>query len=83
MKKVKKQRAKKPSKLDLVVASTEQAYAHVATEDIVRQNIVLSCKLGTLESEIFSWQQRLADARQRKAGVEAVQLGLQHVVTKR
>lgn len=74
---------KKPTKLDNLTAAVAQDYAHVATEDIVRQRIVLACKANTLDSEILAWQRRLDDVRRQRAEVEATMRGLASVVEKR
>ena len=76
-------RAKKPTKLDLVVTGTMQDYAHISTMDIVRRRCVLACEMNSVDSEIRELSVRVTDAKERSKQLEATMTGLERVIGKR
>jgi len=79
----KQKRAPRPSKLDQLTLSVAQDYAHEASDDITRRRVVLACEANTVDHEVFTLVSRLADARDRRAKIEATLKGLAVVVGKR
>lgn len=80
---MKRKRPHRPSKTDTITATTMQHNAHESTEDIVRLHTVLACERNTIDREILVLAARNADARLRRAKVDATIKGLEAVVEKR
>ena len=80
---MKKKQVKKPSKLDNLAASVALEHAHLSTGDIIRRHTVLACEQNVLDGEINALTASIADARLRRAKVEAMIRGLVVVVEKR
>lgn len=74
---------KRPSKLDMVTASTEQDYAEVDGESVRRQRSLLNCQVEVLDAEIADFMQRISNARRLKATVTAQILGLGRTIRRR
>lgn len=83
MKKRQQRRPKRNSKLDLLTENVAQRYSQDSTEDIQRRHIVLACEENVVNDEITTLQFDIADARKRRARIEAELRGLALVVGKR
>lgn len=78
-----KQKKQRPSRWDRLTAAVMQTHAHESTADIARRRDVLSFELIAIDEEIVALSARTADAKARRARVEATLLGLGIVVGRR
>lgn len=68
------------SRLEMVAAEAVQNHGHLATTDIVRRRDVLSSQLENLDAELFELMTRTAEARGKRAKVEATLAGIMQVL---
>ncbi len=78
-----KQKTRKPSKSEELAHATERDHAHQSSERITGRLIVLACEAGELEREIVGLQAAMANAKERRARINAVRTGLGAILDKR
>ena len=76
----KRQKERRPSKLDMITVETARGYAHASTADITRQRIVYACEANVLEGEIKALASRIKGAKAELTRVNATLLGLEALV---
>lgn len=73
----------KPLKYAMIGMMIEQEFNDKSTEDVTRKRIIVSCEANTIDSEVIALTARIADARDRRAKVEAALAGLAAVIDRR
>jgi hypothetical protein len=80
---MKKERAKRPSKLDVFITTVVQDWTHKSTEEIMRRRDILLSEANAVDGEIHGLSAKLIDARARQQKIEASLNALAMVVEKR
>lgn len=74
---------KKPSKLDALAEATRQDYSHASSAVVGSRRTVLTCEAEEIDKAIIGLQAALARARERRARVQAIIVGLGIVLERR
>jgi len=83
MKRNRRNRPARSSKLDVLVAATVQDHAHRASSDIIRTRGALAFERGIVEAELSELASRVADAKALRRTIDAKLLGLGIVIGRR
>ena len=76
-------RPHRPTTLDQLTAATEQEYAHVHTYRIISRRAILTYEANQIEEEIVGLRATIEKARERKAQIAAMLVGLGQAIEKR
>lgn len=78
--KAKTQKAKRPTRLDVVVIESVQNHGHLSSADLIRRRELLNAEVAAAEAELIEITARTTDLRVRKAKAEATLAGITQVL---